>query len=234
MELSHNTNESAIAKIIIAGDLTSLTAVERVKYYVELCQHIGLNPIARPFDYLQTKGKLSLYINQSGAAQLRNLHKISIKIVDRIVFEGVYTVVAQASAPDGRTEESTGAVSIENLSGENKANAMLKAETKAKRRATLSICGLGWTADGEDSPGVVKAEHFDPPLDVVYPRQITPGSEVWKQWKNQADAIAWAKSQTSLSEDDLLSLLQNIPADAHTGKKAPAFYQRIAQLKSNQ
>jgi hypothetical protein len=159
-------------------------------------------------------------LNQSGAAQLRNLHSISIKIIDRTLFEGVYSVTAQATAPDGRVEESTGAVSIENLSGANKANAMMKAETKAKRRATLSICGLGWTTDGEDSPGVVKAEHLDPPLDVVYPRQITPGSEVWKQWKNEGDAIAWAKSQTSLSEDDLRELLQNIPANAHTGKKA--------------
>jgi hypothetical protein len=231
MELAkHNTSEAAIAKLIIAGDLTSLTAVERVKYYVEMCAHIGLEPIARPFDYLQSKGKLTLYINQAGAAQLRNLHKISLKIVDRSVFEGVYTVVALATSPDGRSEESTGAVSIENLTGENKANAMLKAETKAKRRATLSICGLGWVQDGENP---IKAEFFDPPMDVVYPPQLTQSSEsqVWKQWKSKEDAIAWAKSETSLSEDDLQEILNNIPADATTGKKAPAFYQRIAELK---
>ena len=38
---------------------------------------------------------------------------------------------------------STGAVPIAGLKGEEFANALMKAETKAKRRATLSICGLG-------------------------------------------------------------------------------------------
>ena len=42
-----------------------------------------------------------------------------------------------------------GVVSITGLKGENLANAMMKAETKAKRRATLSICGLGWMDEVE-------------------------------------------------------------------------------------
>jgi len=42
-----------------------------------------------------------------------------------------------------RSDASTGAVSIKGLSGDALANAMMKAETKAKRRVTLSICGLG-------------------------------------------------------------------------------------------
>ena len=41
-----------------------------------------------------------------------------------------------------RMTESTGAVSIAGLKGEAKANAMMKAETKAKRRAVLSLVGL--------------------------------------------------------------------------------------------
>jgi hypothetical protein len=56
--------------------------------------------------------------------------------------------------------------------------------------------------------------------------------ELAKHNTNEA-AIAWAKSQTSLSEDDLRALLENTPADPVSGKKAPAFYQRISQLKSN-
>ena len=42
-----------------------------------------------------------------------------------------------------------GVVSIAGLKGEALANAMMKAETKAKRRATLSICGLGWMDEVE-------------------------------------------------------------------------------------
>ena len=37
----------------------------------------------------------------------------------------------------------------EALKGEVRANAILKAVTKAKRRATLSICGLGWLDESE-------------------------------------------------------------------------------------
>jgi hypothetical protein len=44
---------------------------------------------------------------------------------------------------------STGAVSIVNVNGEARANAMMKAETKAKRRVTLSICGLGMLDETE-------------------------------------------------------------------------------------
>lgn len=47
----HNTSTAAIAKIITNGDLSALTAVERVKYYVQFCQHLGLSAIAKPFDY---------------------------------------------------------------------------------------------------------------------------------------------------------------------------------------
>jgi hypothetical protein len=45
---------------------------------------------------------------------------------------------------------------VKGLSGEALANALMKAETKAKRRATLSICGLGMLdeTEVEDVPGV--------------------------------------------------------------------------------
>jgi hypothetical protein len=45
----------------------------------------------------------------------------------------------------------TSAVPIAGLRGEARANAMMKAETKAKRRATLAICGLGMLDESEMS-----------------------------------------------------------------------------------
>jgi hypothetical protein len=47
------------------------------------------------------------------------------------------------SDKSGRTDIATGALTISGLKGNDMANALMKAETKAKRRATLSICGLG-------------------------------------------------------------------------------------------
>jgi len=51
----------------------------------------------------------------------------------------------EASCPS----EATGAVDIKGLTGKNLANAFMKAETKAKRRVTLSICGLGFLDESE-------------------------------------------------------------------------------------
>ncbi|MDQ3831524.1 MAG: hypothetical protein M3361_19940 [Candidatus Tectomicrobia bacterium] len=48
-----------------------------------------------------------------------------------------------------REDESTGAVSVGNLRGDALANALMKCETKAKRRVTLSIAGLGWLDETE-------------------------------------------------------------------------------------
>jgi hypothetical protein len=49
----------------------------------------------------------------------------------------------------GRTDSDTGAVSITGLKGENRANAIMKAITKGKRRLTLSLAGLGWLDESE-------------------------------------------------------------------------------------
>jgi hypothetical protein len=58
-------------------------------------------------------------------------------------------VTANAQDAKGRVDESTGAVPVEGVKGESLANAMMKAETKAKRRVTLSICGLGLLDESE-------------------------------------------------------------------------------------
>jgi hypothetical protein len=65
------------------------------------------------------------------------------------LFLGVYIVTSKASLPDGRCTESIGAVNIQGLKGEAYANAIMKAETKAKRRATLDLLGLGVLDESE-------------------------------------------------------------------------------------
>jgi hypothetical protein len=58
-------------------------------------------------------------------------------------------VTAEATDRTGRTDSSIGAVSIAGLKGEAKANALMKAETKARRRVTLALCGLGVLDESE-------------------------------------------------------------------------------------
>lgn len=134
---------TAIEQALIGGDLAGLNPAQRVSYYNQVCHSLGLNPLTKPFSYIVLNGKLTLYALKDCTEQLRSTRDVTVHILAREVVEDCYVVTAQASLPSSRQDESIGAVSIGGLKGEARANAMMKAETKAKRRVTLSICGLG-------------------------------------------------------------------------------------------
>ena len=156
-------------KVLLGGDLAKLTPAERLSYYNAVCTSIGLNPLTRPFEYLALNGKLTLYARKDCTDQLRDLpgNEISVEIVGREVMDGIYVVTAKAKNLLGRTDESIGAVPIP-ASSTDKANAMMKAETKAKRRVTLSICGLGMLDETEIE--TIEGAHPIPPPIIVEPK----------------------------------------------------------------
>lgn len=129
--------------VLISGDLSQLNPDQRVAYYNKTCESLKLNPLTRPFEYIRLNGKLTLYAKRDCTDQLRKNYGVSIKIIDRTKIDDIFMVTAEAALPSGRLDASIGAVSIAGLRGEAYANALMKAETKAKRRVTLSICGLG-------------------------------------------------------------------------------------------
>lgn len=133
-----------------AGDLSKLPESERLKFYGLVCQTVGLNPMTRPFEWITFQGKLTLYANKGCAEQLRQIHDVSIEIVKREIQDGVLIVHAKATRPTGRTDEAIGAVAFATgMPADVKAIAVMKCETKAKRRVTLSICGLGMLDQSE-------------------------------------------------------------------------------------
>ena len=146
---SQSINGALMEKVIAEGDLSKLTASERVMYYTKTCESMSLNPLTRPFEYIKLNGRLVMYARKDCTDQLRNNNRISIVSLESKVVEGVYIVTARARKPDGHEDVSTGAVTITGLKGDALANAFLKAETKAKRRVTLSLCGLGFTDESE-------------------------------------------------------------------------------------
>ena len=137
-----NGNE-VIEKLILHGDLNGLNPMEKIQYYKMYCDHVGLDPSTQPFKILRFQGKEILYCDRSGAQQLNRKHGVSHEIKSREFHEGIYIVTARASLPDGRHEESIGAVSVQGLKGDQLCNALMKAETKSKRRSTLDLLGLG-------------------------------------------------------------------------------------------
>ncbi|EHW5913506.1 hypothetical protein K3G75_001038 [Campylobacter coli] len=145
LEINFNPYELALVK----GDLSKLSDVERASYVKNLCESLGLNMLTKPFEYIVLNGKLTLYANKSATDQLRQIRKVSITKTEVAQVGDIYMVTAYAATPDGRTDCDTGALNIKNLSGDNLANAIMKAITKAKRRVTLSICGLGMLDESE-------------------------------------------------------------------------------------
>jgi hypothetical protein len=168
MALPQKTADHPVADImeavLLKGDLAKLTPEERLRYYNETCRSLGLNPLTRPFDYLMLNGKLQLYVRRDGTDQLRKLHGISVKILNQKISNDLLTVHVQAHDKDGREDEDVGAIPFpDTLRGEIRSNAIMKAVTKAKRRVTLSICGLGLSDESEidDIPDAQKVEIDD-------------------------------------------------------------------------
>jgi hypothetical protein len=153
---------------LMMGDFSALTVHERLQYQKTLCKTLGLNPLTRPFEYIRfrnrdddeegaepTEGKMVLYARADCAAQLRKIHRVAVKVGRRELVGEFYEVEADASIGRDRTDSAIGVVWMKkwkkqrekqsilvDLQGREKANAMMRAETKAKRRVTLSICGL--------------------------------------------------------------------------------------------
>jgi hypothetical protein len=156
-----------IAKVLLGGDLAQLTAQQKISYYRSVCDSLGLNPLTKPFEYIRLSGREVLYATRNCTDQLRHAHRISVTITAREIVEDCYVVTARAAFPDGRHDESIGAVPIAGLKGESRSNAMMKCETKAKRRVTLSLVGLSTLDESEvDSiPGAQVVTSPDiPPL----------------------------------------------------------------------
>lgn len=163
-------------QVIVRGDLSQLSPEDRARYYMEVCKSIGLNPLTRPFEYIRLNGLLTLYARKDCTEQLRKMHGVSIIELVESNFEGVFIVTAKVSNKDGRTDAAKGAVFIAGLKGEALANALMKCETKAKRRATLSICGLGLLDESEiDDIG----PNNETSAIVIDPAGIEQGSPEW-------------------------------------------------------
>ena len=151
-------HQSEIERVLIGGDLAKLSTEQRVSYYNKTCETLGLNPLTRPFDYITLQGKMTLYARKDATEQLRKIHGVSIRITRAEKIDDIFLVVSEATDKNGRVDAATGAVSIAGMKGDNLANALMKAETKSKRRVTLSICGLGLLDETEleTIPDVVK------------------------------------------------------------------------------
>ncbi len=150
----------AVMEKVMSGDLSGLSSAERLTYYAAVCKSVGLNPATKPFQFLKTTVKdgdkwvprVILYPTKECGEQLRTKKRIATKIVKRefLMDNTIYQITAIGEDPTGRTDEAIACVPIANLTPKDLADALMKCETKVKRRLTLSLCGLVNMADAAD------------------------------------------------------------------------------------
>jgi hypothetical protein len=181
---SKGTEAEALELALLGDDLSRLTPPQRLYFYNRTCESLGLNPLTKPFSYLQLSGKLTLYAKRDCTDQLRKIHGVSVTdLTDYTDGEGTYVVTAKGRDRDGRVDASKGAVFLGQMKGEMRANAIMKAETKAKRRLTLSLCGLGMLDETEvDLPAAVLRDtdvmHSEPTRDAQKERAVASPSAI--------------------------------------------------------
>lgn len=138
-----------IENVIIRGDLSRLNEEQKINYYINLCKSLDLNPMTKPFEYITLNNKLVLYASKACTEQLRRRDGVSIEDLKVDLTDDFIRVTAKARNKEGRTDIASAVVSLTGLKGADKANAQMKCETKAKRRVTLSLCGLGMLDESE-------------------------------------------------------------------------------------
>jgi len=201
-QLQTTDNAQIIESLVINGDLSKLTPMQKVDYYKMICQRVGLDPMTQPFKLMKLSGKETMYCDRSGAQQLNKLYNVSHEIKTREVVMECYVVTATAFTPDGRKQESIGAVPIKGKSGEDLCNAMMKAETKAKRRATLDLLGLG-ILDETEVGTIPNAEVM--PID-LQPQQPTVNAT---DTVSDEDLHMWQDAVNNCNDDAELTKLYN-------------------------
>lgn len=202
-DIDDATGAKAVESIALRGDLSGLNSAERARFYMQMCEGLGLNPHAQPFAFLKLNGKEVFYATRGATDQLAAIHKLNREIIDgpRVIdLAGTKLVYAscKATLPGGRFETAVATVPLS-----DPVNALMRAETKAKRRATLSILGLGLLDEMELE--TIPAGVQGPAQAVELPRRTepapTPAAEEMPPLEPPPPPADWLAGMEAPSED---------------------------------
>lgn len=166
-EPSYPTLPQRIEDALINGNLATLTPEERVQLYMQTCKSLKLNPMTKPFGYILMKDygdneKLILYATRNCTDQLRSVYGAS-DVPGSLKREQTSTELSAEIAVvgrNGRMSQDVGVIPMVRYvrgggsylltdKGRERdlANAKMHVVTKARRRATLALYGLGGIVD---------------------------------------------------------------------------------------
>ena len=132
--------------------LDKLNDAEIAEYYNLMCSEFHLNPMSQPFVFFDKGGQVIMSPTKNCAEQLRSHFGMSDSILSDETVDAEHIVRARVSyegAKGPRSAESTGRTFVGDARGQNRSNLKMAAETKAKNRATFSICGIGGVSEDE-------------------------------------------------------------------------------------
>lgn len=148
---------TAFQQAVAGGrDTSGLKPEHRGALLNELARALRLNPLTKPVIFLKTGQGESIYVTRQGADQIAARLRLNRETVEGPDIRKVGNVdvafcKVRVSAPDGRFETSTATLPAGDF-----AMVLMKVETKAKRRATLSLAGLGMLSE-EDAEEMLDA-----------------------------------------------------------------------------
>lgn len=211
---------SVIEKVLVGGDLSELCQEDRYDYYKKVCKSLKLNPLTQPFGYFSIDGKMSLYAKKDCAEQLRKIHGVSITNLEREfrTEDNLILVTVTAKDATGRVDVATGVLELadktgKTLKGKALANEIMKCETKAKRRVTLSICGLSMPDETEleTMTGVVREDVVEVKKEKKTMKKATKVDE--QQAPQATSAQASAIPRKAPTEKTIEEIIKALPDD---------------------
>ena len=140
--------------IVVTGDLILLSAEDRVKFYVQVCEAMHLDVRTRPLQYFEQidrngKHSLILYALRNASVQLSRHYGLNVSFSQPEFHQDTVMFFATVKNKEDRTDSAVGVQSLKGLSGKDYADAIMAAQTKAKRRAILDFVGSGLLDESE-------------------------------------------------------------------------------------
>lgn len=227
-----------ISNLVLHGNIGQMSAVDKVKYYQGLCRSLGLNPLTQPFQIITLQGKEVLYATKTATEQLRKIYGVSVEKIEQQFKNDIAITTVSVKDSTGRTDGATGAVNIAGMKGDMLANAIMKSETKAKRRATLSICGLGMLDETEIEtiPGATtKMINVTPePERVEAEKQLDAAVETQRiddLKKKASDLIESSQTiqQLKKRDSDIINIVKSLP-DGKRKELSADYKRRLDEL----
>ena len=195
-------------------DSRSLSGEDRAAYVAAICAALKLNPLTRPVRFLALQGGETLYLTRGATDQLaarHGLNRATLEGPDFRTLENVKVAYCKVrvTLPSGRFEEATATLKIT-----SPADDLMRVETKAKRRGTLSILGVGVLSE-EEAESIPASEHAKPappktPSPLQLPRDNGPSPSGAPLPAAEAPVVEAPPVALPLSANDLRAMLAEL------------------------